>query len=234
MGIVSDKDVEILIKEMLADENFETVLHILFSKDATVVKDDFISGLRKIASLKFGKKYDAYFEKLSEDTNEVGRFLETMSDYICKKYFPGENTEIKIVTIDEFRIWILYAISIKKCLGINYSKEKLTERQYYNELKETINQEQRNAHSQCVLGFSHDSCDFTFKKDPFLNVFLHHFHGKNKARKTKKKNIRRVIKQAERYAILHKLNHRNKSIFDRGKYLVPRQFGETIIKIYLL
>lgn len=230
---LSEKEINKLLNVLLSDGNLEAILDVLFSKKEVVNNEIFVDGLREIASEKLGKTFDTYFDQLKTDTNEFNYFIGLMGKFLWKNTFMGELDEFVIVTLEELTIWLLFAVSIKKCLGIRYAKEKLTETRYYPEMRYSVNDEQKKAHSQCVSYFSNDVSRFSLKRNPLLRIFLHSFHGRNKAIKTKKKNIRRVIKRAERYMILNRLYHRNECVFQNGKYLVPKQFGETIIRIYL-
>lgn len=230
---LSENEIQVLLSEVLSDNNLELLINAMFGKDNSIDKILIINALQQMTSQKYGKKYNSYFDFLRTSQDELDYFLFTMSKWIWIELFPGTLNWADAISIDELTVWLMYAVAIKKCLGSAYSKAKISDIQYYSKMTETINTEQKKAHDQCISGFCLNSNCFSLKKDPYLGVFLHRIHSKNKTKKTQKKNIRRVIKRANKFVLLNRLEYRGESIFNNGKHLVPKQFGEAIIGIFL-
>ena len=237
-SVVSALPMNEILNEITSDKVRDSLLEILYFNDSTIDKTAFLKFVRKSCTPTDDAAVVDYINSLDTDQTKYAYFLIKLRDKLVDQISDdlGKRCDLfSITSIESAVFWSMYAIAVKKCIGIEKAKETLVESAYFGAVSDSLNSYQKKSHNECLKAFNMDANRFKLKDTIALRMFLHPFHSKNKALKTRKKNLHRVEKRAKKIVQVDKLARGGKSraMFSNGKYLVPKQFADAIVKLYL-
>lgn len=237
-SMIAPADLENILNCITTDEKKQDLLNVLYADDSTIDKSALLNFVQECLCPADGTNISQSIDLLEANHDVYTHFLAKLKDKLVSQIIDDLGKEydpLIIESIDAFMFWSLYAIAIKKCIGAEHAGVKLSDSTYFDTISDILNDYQRQSHNECLRSFNMNTNTFTLRNTPDLRLFLHRFHSKNKSYKTRKKNLRRVEKRAKKIVQVYKLAHNGKSklIFSNGRYLVPGQFANVIVKIYI-
>lgn len=220
-----------------ADEKKNSFLDVLYADDSSIRKDELLQFVRESFSSADDSEVIKYIDLLDADHDAYSNFLIKLRKKLISQIIDdlGKSyNSFEIESIDASVFWLMYVVAIKKCIGTEHTAARLGQEKYFDAIPAVLNQYQTDAHKNCLAYFNMDANAFSLKKTPQLGLLLHKFRSKNKAIRTRKKNLHRVERRAKKIVQVNKLAHGGKSkIFSNGRYLVPGQHAAAILKLYL-
>jgi hypothetical protein len=228
---------EFIVSDLLLEGRYDKLLSALFVYDDRVDAKELLHLVKKRFNSKksdlsneAASEIDAYIAELNSSDKKQELLIVKLRDALSKEFDPDD-----IERIEGTLFWYLFSASIKKCLIM--PKASIDESKYYNTLgkiiSEDLSRHQRNAHDECIIGFNLDLAQEQSLR-PLLEVFVPPLRNSKKLR-TKKKNIRRTLRNAHKVMLVHKLFHSKKIdyTFNDRVFLVPEQFVKVIIRSFL-
>ena len=220
------------------------MLRICFHDDDCIDKKLLLSFLRKRITKAGIPQADknrvlSFVEKIDGDETEYIVFLHILKKRIVQKLLDSSGDQLRDDDFDSLSsvlFWPMVVVAMKKCLGRGNSRAVISDTNlYYSFIPMQLNRSQKGTHDNCIEIFSHDADKYSVDEFKELRVFLHSFGSKNKKRKTRKKNLNRVVKRVHRVMQINKISHHNLpgNIFSEGRYLVPKQFADCLKKMFL-
>lgn len=237
--LIDTLSLEYILSTITSDDSKNSLLDVLYFNDTNIDKTALVEFIRKSLTPIVDTDLDKIITLLDENHDVYTYFLIKLQEKLISQITNdlGKNIDaFSITSIEHFVFWSMYVVAIKKCIGTEYAKETISPPQYFSLIPNTLNKYQIQTHNECIDSFNMDINCFSLKNTPDLRIFLHSFHSKNKSIKTRKKNLRRVQKRAKKIMQVNKLAHggKSKAMFSNGKYLVPEQFANAIVKLYLI
>lgn len=219
-----------------SDEKKNSLLDVLYADDSAIKKNELLQFVKECCSSVDDMKTFEYLNLLNTDDDVYKDFLIKLREKLISQIINdlGKTYDsFDIESIDGAVFWSMYAIAIKKCIGTGHATDRLEQKTYFDTIP-PLNQYQTDTHEKCLRYFNMNANAFSLKKTSQLRLFLHSFHSKNKALKTRKKNLHRVERRAKKIVQVNKLAHGGRSkLFSNGRYLVPGQLAAAIVKLYL-
>lgn len=238
--MLQKNDLSSLVKLAAKEENFPELFKIIFSCDDGIDQQQMLDFL----STSVNKEPDApaslliAIDSLQKDDALFKSFLSELNAEMSQKFrrAPGYDPvpgKIYNEAMTPAIFWMMMAISMKKCLGAEHARDTVDLQELFDKFQ-SLNDDQRRAHRDCVNHFNLNANHFTFKNNKYLGIFLHKFHSKNKQVRTRKKNLHRVTRRMKKMMQAYQLSHMGKqrSMFSNGRHEIPDQFDEFLSSTY--
>lgn len=225
-----------ILDVITSDANRNSLLEVLYADDLSIDKSMLLNYVKECMSSVIDNKILKLIQRLETTGDEYTYFIIRLQEKIVSQITDDLGkaySAIEISSIEYFTFWAMYAVAIKKCIGIEHAEKNLSSSLYFQAIPGELNESQRNSHNECLDSFNMNANKFGLKRTPELRLFLHSFHSKNKSLKTRKKNLHRVERRAKKIVQVNKLTHKGKTMFSNKRYLVPGQFAAAIQKLYL-
>ncbi len=225
-------DLNYLVKLVAKEENFPELFKIIFSCDDGIDQQQMLDFINESVNNEPDAPIllAAVIDSLQEDKTLFDSFLSELHAETSRRFrrASGYNPvpgKIYNETMTPGIFWMMMAISMKKCLGTEHAKDTLDFQELCNNFQ-SLNDEQKRTHKECVGFFNLNADRFTFKNNKYLGIFLHKFHSKNKQVRTRKKNLHRVTRRVKKMMQVYRLSHNNnrRSMFSDGRHEIPDQF----------
>lgn len=238
ISMIAPADLEHILNCITTDGKKQDLLNVLYTDDSTIDKSTLLNFVQECLSPVDDTSLSQSIDLLYTNHDVYTHFLAKLKDKLVSQIIDDLGKEydpLLFESIDAFMFWSMYTIAIKKCIGAEHAGVKLSDSTYFDAIPDILNDYQRQSHNECIRSFNMNTNTFTLRNTPDLRLFLHSFHSKNKSYRTRKKNLRRVEKRAKKIVQVNKLAHNGKSkpTFSNGRYLVPGQFADAIVKIYI-
>lgn len=230
-----DSDVEPVLRFIADESRVDDLLDAIYQRagnlEDSIVK--YLSDCVFPSDVLYAREVVSYLTKNKDGCRSsfLIRLFVLLRDTIDLEQIDPNKKKNLLILINQELFWIMYGISIKKCLGVGHATKQIPNSEFFQVLPDDINSFQQDAHKDTLESFNTDVRRYSFRRTPDLKYFLHPIHS-NKSPNTKKKNIHRVEKRAKRIMLLYGLKQ-NGDMFNQGRHMVPKQFASGIIKIFI-